>query len=185
VVEIESRPEAGTTVRLLFPLRKRPARTPATLHDTASRLGAAAPTGTVSPGGGEGRRVLVVEDDLLVQMVTVDGLAEAGFEVVAAATGAEALDMLEREGGDLAAVVTDVVMPGGVSGLDVARTVKRRWPGLAVVLTTGYSAEAIPTSEMPARFAVVSKPFSVDDLAARLRALTDDESGRERDATAA
>ena len=60
---------------------------------------------------GPGTRVLVVEDDVLVRMVTIEAVEEAGYEVTAAENGADALSVLEREGGLLAAVVTDVAMP--------------------------------------------------------------------------
>ena len=167
---IESRDGQGTSVLLALPLssRCRPSGGPRRRH---ARRGGATPQ---APG----TRVLVVEDDVLVRMVTVEAMEEAGYEVIAAENGAEALTLLDREGGLLAAVVTDVAMPGGVSGTEVARRIERDRPHLALILTTGYTADAIPVEEMPASFAFVPKPFSTDDLVRRLAALLDGAAAR-------
>ena len=164
--EIESTPGRGTTVRLLLPvLAEAPDRIVNPLgHPTAPA--APAPVRT-----GDRPRLLVVEDDALVRMVTVEGLTEAGFDVLTAEDGRSALDILDRQAADLEAVVTDVVMPGGVSGIDVARAIRERWAGVRVVLTTGYSEEAIPVEEMPQGYVLLAKPYTVEELAARLKAL--------------
>ena len=168
--EIQSRPGQGTSVLILLPLSAQPMNPAPEGSEDGSH-------GALPPGGSAGRpagtRVLVVEDDLLVRMVTVDAIEEAGYRVTAADDGVEALAVLEREGADLAAVVTDIAMPGGVSGIDVARAVKRNWPHLALVLTTGYTADAISAAEMPALFTFVPKPFAPDHLVDRLGTLLD------------
>ena len=68
----------------------------------------------------------------------------------------------------------------GVGGIEVARRIKRDWPHLALILTTGYTADAIPVEEMPASFAFVPKPFSTDDLVRKLAALLDGAAAQER-----
>jgi two-component system NtrC family sensor kinase len=164
---IESRDGQGTSVLLALPVSQQgPAKR------LSVRENGMAPPQTRVMSAGPGTRVLVVEDDVLVRMVTIEAVEEAGYEVTAAENGADALSVLEREGGLLAAVVTDVAMPG-VGGIEVARRIKRDWPHLALILTTGYTADAIPVEEMPASFAFVPKPFSTDDLVRRLAALLD------------
>ncbi|MCO6418274.1 response regulator [Siccirubricoccus sp. KC 17139] len=80
--------------------------------------------------------------------------------VVLCADAPAALRHLERESFDL--VISDVVMPGGMSGLELARTVRQRWPGLPVLLATGYLATLdVPNGE----FSVLQKPFTAIELA--------------------
>lgn len=162
-VQIESAPGMGTTVNLLLPESAR--REAPVVH-------AAAPPAPVDFDVERARGlVLVVEDDALVRMVTVDGLREAGLEVIVAEDAPEALKVLEETGATLDAVVTDVVMPRGMSGIDLARVVRQRWPDLALVVTTGYSATDIPLDDLPVRHAVLMKPFSVDELVETLTRL--------------
>ncbi|MGD9508607.1 MAG: ATP-binding protein [Geminicoccaceae bacterium] len=162
---IESEPGKGTSVFVAVPAG-RPLQAP---EPAEADPPTATPPGVAAAE--QGRRVLVVEDDALVCMVTVDALEEAGYVVVAARNGVEALAVLEQEGATLSAVVTDLAMPGGVSGTDVAREVGRRHPDLALILTTGYTPDRIPTEEMPRRFAFVAKPFAAENLVERLKAL--------------
>ena len=73
-------------------------------------------------------KILVVDDDPLVRFVTADHLQDAGFEVVEAPSADGALPLLEA-GDGIAALVTDVQMPGSMNGLELAQIVRRRWPG--------------------------------------------------------
>lgn len=153
--EIESTPGQGTLIRIALPATaKRPVAEPA-----------APEAAQVGP---EHVRVLVVEDNALVLMATVEGLAQEGFDVLTADHGAEALEVLEREAG-IEAVVSDVVMPYGVSGIDLARQVHERWPHIRVLLISGYSPESL--AGLGADTAVLPKPFTPDQLAGRIRAL--------------
>ena len=170
---ISNGPERGTNVLLELPVST---RLP-TWRAPASGSRPATPPGR-TPKGAPGAVVLVVEDDVLVRMVTVEAIEEAGFRVIAAEDGVEALSVLEREGGTLDAVVTDVAMPGGVSGIDVARVVKRDWSHLSLILTTGYTADTVPRDDMPDRYALVPKPFATEDLVRRLVELLDGASAR-------
>ena len=89
-----------------------------------------------------------------------------GFDTCWVDDGPAALAFVENDS-KLALVLSDVVMPGGVSGLDLARTLRDRRPELPVILTTGYSSRA---SEVVAEgFALVEKPYCRDVLAASLR----------------
>ena len=91
----------------------------------------------LDPASGTDRPVvLLVEDQPLVRMLAADILEEAGFEVTEAATAPEALNHLERSD-DVRVVFTDVDMPGGMNGLELARIVHARWPHIALVVTSG------------------------------------------------
>jgi signal transduction histidine kinase len=111
-------------------------------------------------------RILLVEDDRRVAEATQDVLHNMGFDTRWAGDGAAALAFVESDP-KLALVLSDVVMPGGVSGLDLARMLRDRRPELPVILTTGYSSYA---SEVVAEgFALIEKPYRRDALAASLR----------------
>ncbi len=111
-------------------------------------------------------RVLLVEDDRSVAEATQDLLHSMGFDTRLAGDGAAALAFVESDP-KLTLVLSDVVMPGGVSGLDLARTLRDRRPELPVILATGYSSYA---SEVVAEgFALIEKPYRRDVLAASLR----------------
>ena len=111
-------------------------------------------------------RVLLVEDDRSVAEATQDLLHSLGFDTRLAGDGVAALAFVESDP-KLTLVLSDVVMPGGVSGLDLARTLRDRRPELPVILATGYSSYA---SEVVAEgFALIEKPYRRDVLAASLR----------------
>ena len=104
--------------------------------------------------------VLVVEDDFLVRHCAVDALTDAGFDVLEAANAPDALRLIEDTPVD--AVFTDINMPGAFDGLGLARRVRRRWPGIAVVITSGRGCP-----DRPVQGAVfLSKPYMPDTLAA-------------------
>ena len=74
------------------------------------------------------RAILVVEDELLLRLMAVDIVEEAGFEALAAATADEALAILEARADDVRLVFTDIQMPGSMDGLGLAHAVRDRWP---------------------------------------------------------
>ncbi|MCC5976451.1 MAG: response regulator [Salinarimonas sp.] len=107
-------------------------------------------------------KVLVVDDDLLIQMATIDMIAEMGHAVYAAASAQEALDkVLDGEGVDL--VITDHAMPG-MTGLELARKLRESRPDLPVMLATGF--DEIPGNEPGENWPRLRKPFQPDELAA-------------------
>jgi CheY-like chemotaxis protein len=108
-------------------------------------------------------RVLVVEDDTVVAELAAGMLDELGFQAAVAHSAKEALDRLA--GGDKPSLIfTDVVMPGGISGIELARKVRQRFPELPILLTTGYSEQVAGTHGFP----VLQKPYEIDSLAAAL-----------------
>ncbi len=154
-VAIDSRMGVGTTVTLTFPRSERalPESTPATaVALTPRRAGARASS------RGE---VLLVEDDLTVADLTTEMLKAAGYTVVHVKSAASALDIL-GDGRGIDVVFSDVMMPGGMNGVDLAREVRKRLPGLPVVLTTGY-IEAARTA-MAEGLEVLVKPYLLETL---------------------
>jgi two-component system NtrC family sensor kinase len=149
---VESTPGQGTTVTLYLPRSTAPL--------TAQAAPAAAPPARLS----ERVRVLLVEDNPAVAEVTRDLLAELGYDVVHAADVAAARAALERESVDV--VLSDIVMPGGAKGLDLAREVRQRG-GPPVVLATGYSDQAQAAANEG--FAILRKPYSMNGLHDALR----------------
>jgi PAS domain S-box-containing protein len=129
-----------------------------TLYLPASRGANAAET-KVNGANALGR-VLVVEDDTLVAELAAGMLSELGFEAIVAHSAKEALDRLA--GGEKPKLIfTDIVMPGGISGIELARKVRDRFPELPILLTTGYSEQVAGTHG----FTVLQKPYEMDTLA--------------------
>ena len=134
-MRLESHLGLGTAVTLYLPLAPAhsPAETPADT-DTDTDAG---PT----PLPANAARILLVEDDALVRMANAAVLAETGMTVTEAATGEEALSLLEADGG-IGILVTDFAMPG-MTGADLARLVRRHRPDLPVLIVTGYAEKAV------------------------------------------
>jgi two-component system, cell cycle sensor histidine kinase and response regulator CckA len=166
-VTCSSVPGEGTTFRIYLP---RATGVP--------REGAAA-AGVGTPSGGT-EAVLLVEDDTMVRTFSSRVLAEAGYRVLTAADGAEALRLLDAAGGAVGILVTDVVMPG-MDGRTVAREVLARTPGLPVLYLSGYTQDAIVShGVLEEGVQLLQKPFSSADLLRRIRALLDGaRAGRE------
>ena len=104
--------------------------------------------------------VLVVEDNTEVAAVTVGLLEQLGYRTLFAEDAAAALARLQS-GEKVDLIVTDIVMPGGMNGIELAAEIRRRYPEIPVLLTSGYS-EAARAAEM--RYAILRKPFELPDL---------------------
>jgi CheY-like chemotaxis protein len=156
-VTIESQVGVGTTVTLLLP-RSLEAPTTTSMQTDA----------TSAPANADPDRrghVLLVEDDKEVSALTRELLTSLGFSVIHVASADAALGALANAR-NIDLVLSDVMMPGGVSGLELAREIRRRHPSLPILLTTGY-VESV--SEMAdGEFDLVLKPFTVESLAQAL-----------------
>jgi C4-dicarboxylate-specific signal transduction histidine kinase/CheY-like chemotaxis protein len=115
-----------------------------------------------APAHGSGS-VLFVEDDALVREAVMRALQESGFEVMAAEDGEAALRLLES-GPRPDAVFSDIVMPGQVSGIDLAAILRQRYPGLPVILATGYTEQQVAVPGVQ----VLAKPYAIEQLVALL-----------------
>ncbi len=153
-VQVHSTPGQGTRFTLLLPRAPagaRPVAVPWTAADEAVRAG--------------DRSVLVVDDNADVAAFVGTLLGELGWRVRQAGSAEEALHRLREEPAD--AVFSDIVMPGGRNGLELAATVVREHPGTAVVLATGYSEQLTRAGEVP--YEVLAKPYLLGDVAGALQ----------------
>jgi CheY-like chemotaxis protein len=157
-LSVESQVQVGTTVAVLLP---RSLRQPA----TARGVDVSRPANLRTEGTRRGL-VLLVEDDKEVAALTREMLNSLGFAVIHAASPAAALGAL-ADARSVDIVLSDIMMPGGSSGLELAREIKRRQPGLHVVLTTGYAESAASMKE--GEFRLLLKPYSVEALEDALR----------------
>ncbi|MBB3223053.1 hybrid sensor histidine kinase/response regulator [Pseudoduganella umbonata] len=118
-------------------------------------------------------RVLIVEDDQLVMAVACDLFETMGYQVQSAPDGVAALRLLEQRGMDMAVDVlfTDLMMPNGMTGLELARTVRERWPQIKIIIASGYPQQALHGEPADlSGFDFVGKPYRLSDLARHLRA---------------
>src|SRR5947209_6933596 len=148
-VTVESKPGSGATFTLFLP---------------ASRVGVLSErhvNGSAAHG-----KVLIVEDDALLAELAAGMLDELGFEGVVNHSAEEALEQL-RGGQRPMLIFSDIVMPGGISGIELARKVRNRFPELPILLTTGYSEEVGGNHGFP----VLQKPYELDALASALGSL--------------
>lgn len=151
-VRIDSATGRGTSVKVYLPRA---------LNETDLAASEAAEV----PEARGGERILVVEDDPAVRRGAVKLLKGLGYRTLEAATAPEALEILEGESG-IELVFTDVVMPGGMSGLELAHEIRQRWPGTGVLCTSGYSETFVRANESNAggpQF--LMKPYRKHELA--------------------
>jgi signal transduction histidine kinase len=157
-VRLDSTPGLGTTVELLLPRAE-----PCASHKAAgeSRSGV----------NGHGETVLVVEDDMLLRHTVADGLRQRGYRVIEAADGDAALAALTRSS-HVDFLFTDVMMPGGLNGVAVARAARGLRADLKIMFATGYSDRQV-LAEWPETLDLVQKPYSLETLATRIAARLD------------
>ncbi len=110
------------------------------------------------------QRILVVEDDTLVRELVADILESDGYEVIAVDSGVSALQLLESDTA-FDVMLTDVEMPDGVSGLQLAEEVRSRLPALAIILSSGGSELLGGPAASPLNLSLLRKPYRVEDLA--------------------
>ncbi len=154
-VRLDSTPGLGTTVELLLPR--------AAYCDVQKAPGAPVPC-----VNGHGETVLLVEDDTLLRQTVADGLRQRGYRVIEAADGNAALAALDR-GGHVDFLFTDVMMPGGLNGVAVARAARGLRADLKIMFATGYSDRQV-LAEWPETLDLVQKPYSLETLATRIAA---------------
>jgi signal transduction histidine kinase len=132
-------------------------------------------------GARPGELVLVAEDEPDVLTMTTRALRDAGYIVVEAKSGREALELVERHGGRLDLVLADVAMPE-MDGPELADLLRRRYPAIPVLLMSGQASdEAVDPEPGSVKGMFLQKPFSPDELAAKVRALLDERLGRPAD----
>jgi signal transduction histidine kinase/HAMP domain-containing protein len=156
-VAVESAPGVGTTVALYLPK--------ATQKPDAEVE--AIQTQAIPPGS---ERILVVEDNEDLLEVTTAMLTTFGYRVLCARNGAEAVQMLES-GQEFELLFSDVVMPNGMNGVELAREARRLSKGIKILLTSGHAGNVLERHQAVDEFPIIDKPFRLADLAQRLRTI--------------
>jgi CHASE2 domain-containing sensor protein/signal transduction histidine kinase/CheY-like chemotaxis protein len=154
-VDIESEPGRGTTVRMYLPVSARP---PATLSATVAPRKPDRPMGTV----------LVVENQPDLADLAAELLGQWQLEIKLVHRAGAALELL-REGRKIDLVFSDIIMPDGINGLELAEIMKKEYPGIPILLTSGYSD--IANKAVSRGFQVIRKPYRMEELRMRLRCL--------------
>jgi PAS domain S-box-containing protein len=152
LVRLQSAPGEGTIVRLCLPQYEQ--------AETVEGSGAAA----APEAAGTSRAVLLVDDEDIGRQAAAERLRELGYRVLEAADGPAALHLLDG-GVHVDMLVTDVGLPNGMNGRQVAEAVRERRPGIPLLFITGYAGTALPPGSE-----VIDKPFELDILARRIQA---------------
>ncbi|HSB53281.1 MAG TPA: PAS domain S-box protein [Gemmatimonadales bacterium] len=161
-IEVESTVGAGTTFRVFLPAA----------HSEGPSVGAASGGAEVGPRGTE--TILLVEDEAAVRSSSRQALARLGYEVLEADSAAQAVAIWEKNAARIALLVTDLVMPGGMTGRQLATTLLGRQPGLRVLYVTGYSPDLVErTLGAGDRVPILQKPFGAAALATAVRRTLD------------
>jgi CheY-like chemotaxis protein len=157
LVRVESTPGVGTTVALYLP---KATQTP----------GAATEAVQASAIKGDSERILVVEDNEDILETTAAMLVTLGYQVCCAGNGEQALQRLQ-DGEKFDLLFSDVVMPNGINGVELARQVRQRDKDIKILLTSGYAGEVLEKYQAVGEFPIIDKPFRRVDLAQRLRSV--------------
>lgn len=160
-IDVASEPGKGTTLTVYLPLLETPAQ-PAT----------ATPAAPSTTGKGT-ERILLADDEASIRRSTRKILQRSGYTVLEARDGAEAIEILRREDGAVDLVISDTVMPG-MGGRELAELVRREYPGLRLILTSGYSERHVGrNATLDAMIPFLHKPWTIADLLARVREVLD------------
>jgi signal transduction histidine kinase/DNA-binding response OmpR family regulator len=160
-IEVASRPGAGTTFSIFLPRAPLPVGARDHTH----------PESEVSAGE---ETILLVEDETPVRCLTRNYLQRLGYRVIEAASGIEALFMWEQQAGTIDLLLTDMVMPNGISGSDLAGRLRARQPNLAVLCISGYTAtQGSSINHIVQDAGFLHKPFSPQTLGRAVRECLD------------
>ena len=160
-IEIESQLNAGTAFHIYLPLSPQPA-------PAAARPAAASP----SPGGSE--TILIVEDEAALRRLARLILERKGYRVLEAESGAAAWQLWQQQRANIDMLITDMVMPGGIGGRELAIKTLAEKPALKVIYCSGYTDDMLGTdSALRVNGNFLEKPFSPDELLRRVRAQFD------------
>ncbi|RZJ21807.1 MAG: response regulator, partial [Haliea sp.] len=160
-VEVDSRIGYGTTMRILLP--RFSGETADEAHAETAEAASA----------GQGETVLLIEDEDIVREVIREVLTESGYRVLVAGDGPTGLHMLQSDG-RIDLLLTDVGLPGGMNGRQVADAGRVVRPGLQVLFITGYAENAaVGNGVMEPGMQVMTKPFEIEELAQKVRDMLD------------
>ena len=157
-IKIYSELGHGTTIKLYLP------RAEAQSADKRPRVEVATPTGDET--------VLVVEDNPNVRKTVIRQLHDLGYKTIEAESGASALQMV-RGGAEFDLLLTDVIMPGGMTGYQLADELRQAKPGLKILFTSGYTELATAGEQAALKDPLLSKPYRKQDLGRAVRSVLD------------
>ena len=165
-LEIDTAPGKGTTIRMIFPVAERTA-----FELSASRAKERRPDD--SPNWSveailDRRTILIVDDSADIRDLTGSYLQSLGYRILTAESGEKALEMMDRYG-EIDLLFTDIIMPGGMNGLQLMERVQERQPGVPVLLATGYVDQVLHRGEAASSLNIMAKPFKLDELVERIR----------------
>jgi CheY-like chemotaxis protein len=155
-VDVESKPGEGTTFTVTFPA----------IIDTRVEC-APPPPGLVR---GAGQRILLVEDEEMVRVVTAEMLSRGGYAVVTANDGEDALRVLDEETQPFDLLFTDLMMPR-MTGTELAAQLRARGHDLPVIYSSGYPRDVLLDDQPDDRTIVLSKPFTGEELSSAVHGL--------------
>jgi CheY-like chemotaxis protein len=159
-IKVYSEVGHGTTIKLYLP------------RADAASVEKEAPAEAAPPSGDE--TILVVEDNPNVRKTVLRQLGDLGYGTIEAEDGAAAL-RLAREGASFDLLLTDVIMPGGITGYELAHRLRAERPDLKVLFTSGYTELAAPVDEAARSGMLLSKPYRKQDLGRAVRAALDSD----------
>ncbi|HON06470.1 MAG TPA: PAS domain S-box protein [Verrucomicrobiota bacterium] len=161
-VDVESEPGKGATFTIFIPVLE---KTPQILTDAEEKV-------PLELCGHE--TILVVEDDEHVRQIAVTILRRFGYEVIEARNGLQALNLWNELGNKIDLVFTDVVMPGGIDGFELAEKLKQKNPNIKIIFTSGYSGELVHIqADLMSMGAFIRKPFNPIRLVKLIRKTLD------------
>ena len=155
-IDVESKPGEGARFTIFFPISKQ-----APASETASEI-------SHPDTSGQGV-ILLVEDEVSVRRLSRQSLERAGYRVLEADSGPAALAVAEQNP-SIELVISDVIMPGGMTGAELAQTLMARYPGTPIILTSGYSEFRGQPIELPKSAAFLQKPYPPEVLLKAVRA---------------
>jgi signal transduction histidine kinase/HAMP domain-containing protein/ActR/RegA family two-component response regulator len=161
-VEVTSEPQKGTTFHVYLPASDK----------TVSAPKVKLPPAIMAAGGSE--TILIVEDEAILREMARDILAGYGYCILEASSGREALDQWREKADEIDLLLTDMVMPEGISGAELARQLLVHHPGLRIIFTSGYTANEVNTELLVKMRAIyLQKPYTHADLAKTVRECLD------------
>ncbi|MDO9609990.1 MAG: PAS domain-containing protein [Brevundimonas sp.] len=163
-VRIQSTPGAGAAIGLYLPRHHGPVEVGQVVDEPA-------------PSGAPRRRytVLIVDDEATIRMLVSEGLSELGYDFIEAEDGRAGLAVL-RSGRSIDLLITDVGLPGGMNGRQLADAARVRQPGLKVLFITGYAETSVLSGgDLEAGMRILTKPFELKQLAQRVEAILSED----------
>lgn len=159
-IEVESAPGQGSAFRVFLPAAAQPSAPAKGVEKQEHARGS--------------ETILLVEDEEILRRVTARGLTRLGYTVIEAASGREALEVWQANRQSINLLLSDMIMPDGVSGLDLVEKIRQADPTLKAIIASGYSSTMLPHELLTARrITRLQKPVSLQELSVAVRSVLD------------